>query len=118
MFAHVVAREAYSPAAIDGWYAAWNAEDPTSHLVVAPDVTFRDAHGCTSGVDELVAHIAASHRFMAGVKLERRGSARHALGTVLADWAMTRGEQTLATGTSVFRIDADGRICDCVAITT
>ncbi len=118
VFAHAVAQDAYSPAAIDSWYAAWNAEEPRAHLVVAPGVTFRDAHGCTSGVDELVEHIAAAHRFMAGVKLEPRGTPRHAYGTVLADWAMTRGEQTLASGTSVFRLDADGRIADCVGITS
>lgn len=118
VFAHVVADAAFSRAAIDGWYAAWNSDDPRAHLVVAADVTFRDAHGCTTGIDELVAHIAAAHRFMTGVTLEHRGTPRHAHGTVLADWAMVRGDQTLATGTSVFRLDADGRIADCVAITS
>jgi hypothetical protein len=118
VFAHVVANTAFAPAAIDAWYAAWNADDPRDHLVVTPRVTFRDAHGCTSGIDELVEYIAAAHRFMPGVRLEPRGTPRHALGTALADWAMVRAEQTLATGTSVFRLDADGRIADCVGITS
>ncbi|MGE5181233.1 MAG: SRPBCC domain-containing protein [Acidobacteriota bacterium] len=117
VFAHVVADAVFSPAAIEGWFAAWNTDDPRAHLAVAPGVTFRDAHGCTAGVDELVGHIAALHRFMAGVKLEPRGTPRHAHGTVLADWAMTRGDQTVATGTNVFRLDADGRVADCVGIT-
>jgi uncharacterized protein YndB with AHSA1/START domain len=117
VFAKIVADAAYSPAAIDAWYAAWNSDDARTHLVVTPDVTFRDANGCTAGIDELVAHIAASRRFMPGVRLERRGTPRHAHGTVLADWAALRDGRELMTGTSVFRIDADARIEDCVAVT-
>ena len=116
VFAHVVARDAFSGDAIRAWYAAWNGDAQIASAVTA-DVTFRDAHGCTAGVDELVAHIAASRRFMPGVRLESRGELRHAHGTALANWVATRDGKELAAGTSVFRLDADGKIRDCVAIT-
>lgn len=118
VFAHVVAADVFQPAAIDAWFAAWNDPAPRAKLAdaVTGNVTFRNAHGSTAGLDELAAHIAIAHRFMPGVTLEARGAPRHALGTALADWAMVRDGKTLATGTSVFRIDADGRICDCVGV--
>jgi uncharacterized protein YndB with AHSA1/START domain len=118
VFAHVVAADAFRPEAIAAWFAAWNDPAPRAHLaeIVSADVTFRDAHGGTAGLDDLVAHIAASQRFMPNVRLEPRGTPRHAHGTALADWAMVRAGQTLATGTNVFRLDADGRIRDCVGL--
>jgi uncharacterized protein YndB with AHSA1/START domain len=118
VFAHVVAQDAFSPAAIAAWFAAWNDPAPRALLAeaVAPDVTFRDANGCTAGVDDLVDHIAASQRFMPGVVLEQRGTPRHSLGTVLADWQAVKAGQTIASGTSVIQLDADGRIRDCVGV--
>jgi uncharacterized protein YndB with AHSA1/START domain len=118
LFAKLVADGAYSPAAIDAWFAAWNNTAPRDLLAaaVAPEISFRDAFACVAGLDELVDHVERAHRFMPGVRLEPRGTPRHAHATVLVDWAMTRGEQTLATGTNVFRLDADGKIYDCVGI--
>lgn len=118
VFAYVVADDAFASEPIRAWFAAWNDPSPRALLAsaVGDAVAFRDAHACTSGLDELVAHIAASQRFMPGVRLEPRGTPRHAHDTVLVDWATLKGEQTLATGTSVFRVDADGRIVDCVGV--
>jgi hypothetical protein len=35
---------------------------------------------------------------------------------VLADFAIVRGDRTLMSGTNVFRLDADGKIADCVGV--
>ncbi|HUJ58218.1 MAG TPA: SRPBCC domain-containing protein [Kofleriaceae bacterium] len=118
VFARVVAEDVFAPDPIAAWFAAWNDAAPRERLAgaVAPEVTFRDAHGCTRGVDELVQHIAASHRFMPGVRLEQRGAPRHAHATALVEWAAVRDGKTLAAGTDVFRFDADGKIAECVGI--
>lgn len=113
VFAHVAA--AYDPAVIAAWFAAW--KDP-SHLVVAvtPEITFRDANGCTTGLEELIAHIEAAKRFMPNIQLEPIAAPRHEQGTVIADWAYIRDGATIATGTNVFRLDLDGKITECVGI--
>nr|HEX4316123.1 SRPBCC domain-containing protein [Kofleriaceae bacterium] len=120
VFEHVVARDAFDPAVIDAWFAAWSSStaDPRAALAAAVTaaVAFRDAHGSTTTRDELVEHIAATRRFAPTLRLERRGELRHAHGTVLADWAMLRGDQQLATGTNVFRVDADSRVYECLSI--
>jgi uncharacterized protein YndB with AHSA1/START domain len=118
VLAHVVAEDAFTPASIEAWFAAFGNATLRDRLApaVTDRVTFRDAHGCAAGLDELLDHIAAAQRFMPGVRLELRGTLRHAHGTVLADWAAVKGAQVVATGTNVFRLDADGRICDCVGV--
>jgi uncharacterized protein YndB with AHSA1/START domain len=118
VFARIVAAEVYASAAIEAWFAAWNnpsARDPLA-ACTAPTVTFRDAYGCTAGRDELAAYIAAVAKFMPGIRLEPRGAPRHAHGTVLADWVMVKGGAVVASGTNVFRLDADGMIADCVGV--
>ena len=122
VLARIVADDAFSPAPIDAWFAAWNepSADRRRELLtdtVTPDVGFRDANGYTSGLDELLDHLAAVMQFMPGVRLEARGAPRHAHATVLADWAAVAGDRELMTGTNVFRL-ADERIADVVGVPT
>jgi uncharacterized protein YndB with AHSA1/START domain len=114
VFAHVVAVDAFDPWVIAAWFSGWSGADLRD--AVTSDVTFRDAHGLTKGVDELVEHIEAARRFMPGVAVEMRGQPRFAHGTVLADWAFVRDGKTLATGTNVFKLDLDGKIADVVGV--
>jgi len=115
VFAHVAAADAFAPAVIDAWFAAW-ADPARLPDAATPSVTFRDAHGCIDGRDELADHIRAAQKFMPGVRIEAVGAPRHEQGTVLSDWAYVRDGKTLAAGTNVFRLDADGKIADCVGI--
>jgi hypothetical protein len=71
----------------------------------------RDRFSCTDGVRDLALHIGASQRFMPGVRIARTGDARHCQGTVLADWSAIGADgQPRGRGTSVFRLDAAGKI--------
>ena len=114
VLAHVVAIDAFDPWVVAAWFSAWSGGDLRD--AVTADVTFRDAHGCTKGLDELVAHIEAARKFMPGVTVEMRGEPRFAHGTAIADWAYVRDGKTIATGTNVFRIDVDGKVADVVGI--
>ena len=75
------------------------------------ELAFRDPYSCTSGIDDLNAHIAASQRFMPGVVLARQGEARSCQGTALVDWVVKGPDGTeRAKGTNVFELTKDGRI--------
>ena len=71
--------------AVDG-AGRGGAGRPTLRRIAAPKVKFRDRYSRLDGIDEVVAHIGASQRFMPGIGLERKGDVRHCQGTVLADW--------------------------------
>ena len=62
-------------------------------------------------MDDVVSHIAASQRFMPGVRIQRAGDVRQCQGMAVSDWVVRNdaGEQR-ATGLSVFELGADGRI--------
>ncbi len=78
--------------------------------IAAPDVRFRDRYACIDGLIELNDHIAASLRFMPGVRMERKGAVRHCQHTVLADWVMRGPDGTeRMSGVNVFVLNA-GRI--------
>jgi hypothetical protein len=64
-----------------------------------------------AGASELTLHIGAAQRFMPGLRLTRKGDARHCQGTVLADWTATGPDGTpRGQGTNVFALGPDGRI--------
>jgi uncharacterized protein YndB with AHSA1/START domain len=84
VFGNVVADALHADAAarVDAWYAAWNDPDPASRTraleaIASPDLRFRDRHGLTDGIADLVPHIGAAQRFMPGLTLARDGDARH-----------------------------------------
>lgn len=118
VFANVVAREAHAGVAtlVDRFFACWaepSDEKRRAELLAlaGEELCFRDPHSCTSGVDDLVAHIAASQRFMPGVVPERRGDPRQCQGLALVDWSVKGPDgRERAQGTNVFELTADGRI--------
>jgi len=63
------------------------------------------------GKSDLRPHLAAVHKFMPGMRLERDGDIRHCQGTVLADWvARTVDGSERGRGTNVFALGHHGRI--------
>jgi uncharacterized protein YndB with AHSA1/START domain len=120
VFANVVSDEANANAArlVDAWWAAWSEKDAAARRarlepIVAPDVRFADRFGLVTGLDELLVHIGAVHTFMPGTSLAGAGPIRHCQGVVLADWTASGSDtRSRGTGTNVFVLDADGRICD------
>jgi uncharacterized protein YndB with AHSA1/START domain len=124
LFGNAVANEVHAnaPAVVDGWYAAWTIVDAAERdlalaKVAAPGVQFRDRFSLLDGIDDLSAHIAAAQRFMPGMSLRRKGSVRQCQGTALAEWVAvsTDGVERMS-GTSVFRLGADGRIESAIGI--
>jgi len=109
LFANAVANyvNAAAPDIVDTWFALWNepdaaAREATLGRIATRKVRFRDRYSRLDGIDELVAHIGASHRFMPGIHLKRRGDVRHCQGTVLVDWvARSSDGQEKSSGTSV-----------------
>lgn len=118
IFANVVANEVHAGATsmVDAWFDTWAEPDHGRRAaslarIAAPEIRFRDRFSLLDGIPDVTAHIAASLRFMPGVRLQRRGDIRHCQGTVLADWAAVGNEgQLRGTGTNIFLLGADGRI--------
>jgi uncharacterized protein YndB with AHSA1/START domain len=119
VFGNLVADSVYgdsAPASVDGWFAAWSDPDATTReatleRIVAPTVRFRDRFSLIDGLPDLKPHLAAVHRFMPGLRLQRDGEVRHCQGTVLADWVVrtTDGEER-GRGTNVFVLGRGARI--------
>jgi uncharacterized protein YndB with AHSA1/START domain len=124
LFANVAAGEQHKEAAalVDRYFALWGEPDEADRraglaAVVADDVTFRDAFGCTSGRDELDAHIAAARMHMPGVRLVRSGDLRQCQGTAVVDWVAKGADgQARGSGTSVLDLAPDGRIARVVGL--
>ena len=103
---------------MDQWFAAWsepNAATRERHLseIAAAEIRFQDKFSSIAGAPDVRAHLAAVHRFMPGLRLERQGNVRHCQWHLLADW-IARGAdgQERGRGTNVFVLDADGRIAE------
>ena len=118
LFSNAVANvlHADAPAVVDGWFDAWNEpaverrHDAFARVADA-DVQFRDQFGLTRGLDDLLGHVAAVHRFMPGLRLERAGGVRHCQGRALSDWlAVGSDGATKGRGTNAFTFGPDGRI--------
>ena len=117
VFANVAAREQHADVAarVDRYFALWADADPAARreglrLVLTEDAAFHDAFGCTTGLDDLDAHVGAAQAHMPGVRLERAGEVRHCQGTALADWvALGPDGQPRGAGTNVFDLAPDGR---------
>jgi uncharacterized protein YndB with AHSA1/START domain len=122
LFANAVANKinANAAATIDRWFGAWSDPQAASREqavreIAAAGVRFLDRFSCIGGEAELQAHLAAVHRFMPGMRLERRGDVRHCQAHVLADWvALAADGQERGRGTNLFVLDADGRITEVV----
>jgi uncharacterized protein YndB with AHSA1/START domain len=120
LFANVVANKVNATAGemVDRWFAAWSdpiaeSRERTLDAIAATSVGFRDRFSCVAGPADVRAHLSAVHRFMPGLRLERRGDVRHCQWRVLADWvAIAADGQERGRGTNLFVFDADGRIAE------
>ena len=118
LFANLVANTVNTAATglVDRWFATWSEPDAAMRdaalaAIGAADIRFLDKFSTVEGRDEVKAHLAAVHRFMPGMRLERRGEIRHCQWHVLADWVVIGSSgQEQSDGTSLFELDADGRI--------
>jgi uncharacterized protein YndB with AHSA1/START domain len=118
LFANAIANKVNANVAetVDRWFAAWSdPQMPTRDLVLnaiaTADIRFHDRFSCIAGDADLKAHLAAVHRFMPGMHLERRGEVRHCQWHILADWVALAGDgEERGRGTNLFVLDADGRI--------
>jgi uncharacterized protein YndB with AHSA1/START domain len=118
VFANVVAKEAHAGAGAlaDRYFACWGETDAAARraelaAIASEELAFRDPYSCTSGIDDLNAHIAASQRFMPGVVLARIGEPRQCQGLALVDWEVKGPDGAArAKGTNVFELGYDGRI--------
>jgi uncharacterized protein YndB with AHSA1/START domain len=118
LFANAVANDAFAhvDAVIDQWFTAWSEpeatlRDATVHRIVAPGISMRDQFSAIDGLPDLMAHLAAVHQFMPGMRITRDGTVRQCQGMVLADWIARSVEgQERGRGTNVFTLTPDGRI--------
>jgi uncharacterized protein YndB with AHSA1/START domain len=118
LFANIVTDEIHRDAAdlVDTWFSAWAEPDEavrTASLsaIASTDVRMRDRFSSVTGVPELTLHIGAAQHFMPGMRLQRKGEARHCQGTVIAEWtAVGPDEAPRGHGTNVFALGSDGRI--------
>jgi uncharacterized protein YndB with AHSA1/START domain len=118
LFANIVTDEIHRDAAalVDAWFAAWAEPDEATRTaslsgIASADVRMRDRFSSVIGVPELTLHIGAAQHFMPGMRLRRKGDARHCQGTVIVEWtAVGPDEAPRGQGTNVFTLGPDGRI--------
>lgn len=118
LLANVIANDAAADAEtiVDRWFATWSEPDAARRdealdAIASSGLRFEDRFSRMAGVDEVRAHLAAVHRFMPGMRLERQGPIRHCQWHVLADWiAVGKDGQERGRGTNLFVLDQDGRI--------
>ena len=118
LFSNVVANELHADAAslIDGWFDAWAEPDERKRAelfrrVADRELRFQDRFGNTSGLDDLLPHVAAAQVHMPGLRMRRVGDVRHCQGTALVDWIASGSDgQERARGTNVFVLGAAGKI--------
>ena len=106
----------------DAWFAAWSdpeaaTREATVARIATPGIRFRDRYSLVAGLEDLHAHLAAVHRFMPGMRIERTAPVRHCQGVVVADW-VARGSDGAerGRGQNVFSLGGDGRIVDVVGL--
>jgi len=124
VFANVVTREQHAGAAalVDRFLAAWAEPEASKRrdellAVATEDLSFGDSFSCTSGIDDLVAHLAATQLHMPGLRLERRGDVRQCQGTAVVEWvAVAADGAERGHGTSVIDFAPEGRIARVVAL--
>ena len=126
LFGNVVADEQHANAAgvADAWFALWADPDGTARRqqlldIASPDIHFRDRYSLNDGVDDLLAHISATQRFMPGIRMTRTGNIRHCQGTMLADWVAAGPDgKPMMMGVHVFVLNGDGKITTVTGLVT
>lgn len=118
LFANVVADEVNANAAryADLWFDAWAEPDAIARRkmlegIAVAELRMQDRYSNLEGIEDVLPHIAASQRFMPGLRMRREGDIRHCQGMVLADWIVTGLDgQERGRGTNVFVFSPSGRI--------
>ena len=118
LLANLVASEVHARLAerIDGFFAAWGEADAEARraalaAVATDNLAFRDRYSCTSGIDDLVAHLGGFQFHMPGVVPVREGEVRHCQGVAVVNWVAQGQDGTIrGRGTNVVELDPDGRI--------
>ena len=118
LFANVVADEVNANAAryADLWFDAWAEPDAIARKTMMEEIAvvelrMQDRYSNLEGIEDVLPHIAASQRFMPGLRMRRVGEVRHCQGMVLADWIVTGLDgQQKGSGTNVFVFSPSGRI--------
>lgn len=118
LFGNLVANDLHTRAsdAVDGWFSAWSEPDTAKRealldRLATEEIRFRDKFSLIDGISDLRPHLAAVHKFMPGMRIEREGDIRHCQGTILADWvARATDGQERGRGTNVFALGHHGRI--------
>jgi uncharacterized protein YndB with AHSA1/START domain len=119
IFANVAANEQHAnlDQIADEYFQIWNTADPKRRSeilerIASDDVQFSDAFGCLKGKDDFNAHIGAVHVHMPGLTLARAGQSQHCQGVAIVPWVATRSDGSSGgSGTNVFQLKPDGRIC-------
>jgi uncharacterized protein YndB with AHSA1/START domain len=118
LFGNLVANDLHAgvSSAVDGWFSAWSEPDTARRealldRLATREIRFRDKYSLIDGMSDLRPHLAAVHKFMPGMRLEREGDVRHCQGTVLADWVARAADGSeRGRGTNLFALDHHGRI--------
>jgi uncharacterized protein YndB with AHSA1/START domain len=118
LFANVASRHQHSNLhqRLDAYFDLWNTTDPSARLqkmngLLQQDILFQDKHSCTSGVEDLNAHLTAYQHFMPGMSLRRDGDARECQGTVFCRWIANKSDGTqMAKGLNLFLLAPAGLI--------
>jgi uncharacterized protein YndB with AHSA1/START domain len=118
LFANVVADEVNANAAryTDLWFDAWAEPDAIARRkmleeIALPELRMQDRYSNLEGIEDVLPHIAASQRFMPGLRMRREGDIRHCQGMALADWIVTGLDgQQRGRGTNVFVFSPSGKI--------
>jgi uncharacterized protein YndB with AHSA1/START domain len=118
LFANVASRQQHSNIhqRLDSYFDLWNIGDSDTRLkkmdgLLQQEILFQDKHSCTSGLQDLNAHLTAYQHFMPGMQLKRDGEARHCQGIVLCRWIANKQDGSeVAKGSNVFVLSANGLI--------
>jgi uncharacterized protein YndB with AHSA1/START domain len=118
LFANVVSDEVNAGVAevADAWFDVWAESDAGRRetmlaAIATPEVRFQDRFSNLEGVSDVLAHIAATHRFMPGMRLRRNGGVRHCQGMALCDWIASGPDGAeRGRGTNAFVLGPTGRI--------
>jgi uncharacterized protein YndB with AHSA1/START domain len=118
LFANVVTNEVNegADAVADAWFDAFADPDAarreaTLRRIASESIRFQDRFSNLDGLDDLLPHITAGQKFMAGVRLQRAGAVRHCQGMALCDWVVRGADgKEHGRGTNSFVFGPTGKI--------
>lgn len=118
LFANVAAADQHAglEPRLDAFLGAWAEPDAAARRALLASVAdeglvFHDRFSCTSGLDDLAAHIGAAQVHMPGLRLERDGAVRQCQGVALLDWVAKGPDGSVrGRGVNVIEMAADGRL--------